>query len=454
MPPGRPAAADLPAQGYSLTYALGPDSSAPRTSLSDVHNKVVYARLGDRLRVAGMVDIGDRDAGIDGGRIHQLKEQVRRYLPRLAPAGEPEAWAGLRPARPDGKPLIGRTPVRGLWINAGHGALGFTLAAGSAGVLADRIAGRPSPISDTLFSGSREQHNQRHKGNDMKQTRRLRQGAGALLLALAAALAPAAQGQAQTVTAVMQSGLRVLDPVMTTAFMTRDHGYMIYDTLLGTDEHFKVQPQMASWTESEDRKTYVFTLRDGLKWHDGAPVTSEDCIASIKRWADADATGQVLMTLIDRIEAVDAKQFRVVLKQPTSLLLEGLAKLSSRPLFMMPKRIADTPSAQPITEFIGSGPFKFVASEFKPGLKVVYEKNKDYVPRAEPPSWTAGGKVVKVERVEWVAMPDQMTAVSALQNGEVDFMQQVPFDLLPMVEGQDNLQVRVLDKLGPGPTSA
>ena len=269
----------------------------------------------------------------------------------------------------------------------------------------------------------------------MKQTRRLRQGAGALLLALAAALAPAAQGQAQTVTAVMQSGLRVLDPVMTTAFMTRDHGYMIYDTLLGTDEHFKVQPQMASWTESEDRKTYVFTLRDGLKWHDGAPVTSEDCIASIKRWADADATGQVLMTLIDRIEAVDAKQFRVVLKQPTSLLLEGLAKLSSRPLFMMPKRIADTPSAQPITEFIGSGPFKFVASEFKPGLKVVYE-NKDYVPRAEPPSWTAGGKVVKVERVEWVAMPDQMTAVSALQNGEVDFMQQVPFDLLPMVEAR------------------
>ena len=145
----------------------------------------------------------------------------------------------------------------------------------------------------------------------------------------------------------MQSGLRVLDPVMTTAFMTRDHGYMIYDTLLGTDEHFKVQPQMASWTESEDRKTYVFTLRDGLKWHDGAPVTSEDCIASIKRWADADATGQVLMTLIDRIEAVDAKQFRVVLKQPTSLLLEGLAKLSSRPLFMMPKRIADTPAPSP-----------------------------------------------------------------------------------------------------------
>ena len=178
-------------------------------------------------------------------------EQVRRYLPRLAPAGEPRHG---RPAAgaADGKPLIGRTPVRGLWINAGHGALGFTLAAGSAACwpTASPDGHRPYPIR--FSSGSREQHNQRHKGNDMKQTRRLRQGAGALWLALAAALAPAAQGQAQTVTAVMQSGLRVLDPVMTTAFMTRDHGYMIYDTLLGTDEHFKCSRR---WPAGPSRRT-------------------------------------------------------------------------------------------------------------------------------------------------------------------------------------------------------
>ena len=139
-----------PLKGYSLTYALGPDSSAPRTSLSDVHNKVVYARLGDRLRVAGMVDIGDRDAGIDGGRIHQLRSRCGAICRAWRRPANPRHGLAC-PARPDGKPLIGRTPVRGLWINAGHGALGFTLAAGSAGVLADRIAGRPSPISDTLF---------------------------------------------------------------------------------------------------------------------------------------------------------------------------------------------------------------------------------------------------------------------------------------------------------------
>ncbi|MFC4278361.1 ABC transporter substrate-binding protein [Achromobacter aloeverae] len=284
----------------------------------------------------------------------------------------------------------------------------------------------------------------------MKLKLNLRRGVRQVFLAsaLAGVLVASPAAQAETVTAVMQSGLRVLDPILTTAFLTRDHGYMIYDTLLGLDEHFKIQPQMASWQVSDDQKTYTFTLRDGLKWHDGKPVTSEDCIASINRWASVDATGQVLMTMVQSMDAVDASHFKVVLKQPTPLLLEGLSKISSRPAFMMPKRIADTPASQPITEYVGSGPFKFVAAEFKPGLKVVYEKNKDYVPRSEPPSWTAGGKVVKVDRVEWVGMPDQMTAVNALQNGEVDFIQQVPFDLLPMVENHDGLKVEVIDKLG------
>ena len=141
-----------PLKGYSLTYRLTAGSRAPRTSLSDVHNKVVYARLGDRLRVAGMMDIGDRSTDIDARRIASLKNQVARYLPRLEPDGEPQAWAGLRPARPDSKPVIGGTPYRNLWINAGHGALGFTLAAGSARLLADRIAGRPSAIGKQSFT--------------------------------------------------------------------------------------------------------------------------------------------------------------------------------------------------------------------------------------------------------------------------------------------------------------
>ncbi|MHC8946228.1 ABC transporter substrate-binding protein [Advenella incenata] len=269
---------------------------------------------------------------------------------------------------------------------------------------------------------------------------------GATCAAFSFLLASAAT--AQTVTTVMQSGLRVTDPVLTTAYITRDHGYMIYDTLVGLNANFEVKPQMADWKVSADAKVYTFTLRDGLKWHDGASVVADDCVTSIKRWAQKDSIGMVLMPMIAEMKVLDEKSFQIVLKEPTDLLLQGLAKLSSRPAFMMPKRIAETPATQPIKEYIGSGPFKFVSSEFQPGLKVVYEKNKAYVPRKEPVNWTAGGKVVNVDRVQWISMPDQMTAINALMNDEIDYIQQVPFDLLPMLEGNKDIKATVVDKLG------
>jgi peptide/nickel transport system substrate-binding protein len=278
-----------------------------------------------------------------------------------------------------------------------------------------------------------------------------RRSAPALWVAVSlfTALSASTLVHAQTVTAVMQSPLRVMDPIVSSAAITNTHGYMIYDTLLALDAQFKVQPQMAEkWQVSADGKTYTFTLRNGLKWHDGAPVKAEDCVASIKRWAEQDIMGQFLMTLVTDMKVVDDKTFQIVLKEPTNLVLGALAKIGTRTAFMMPKRIAQTPSTQQVKEFIGSGPFKFVAAEFKPGLKVVYEKNKDYVPRSEPPSWVAGGKVVNVDRVEWVAMPDDMTATNALTNREIDYIELVPFDLLPMLEGKKDVKVEILDKLG------
>lgn len=270
-----------------------------------------------------------------------------------------------------------------------------------------------------------------------------------LAASLSTALLASTPVNAQTVTAVMQSALRVMDPIMSSAAITNTHGYMIYDTLLAQDANHKVQPQMAEkWQVSPDGKTYTFTLRNGLKWHDGAPVKAEDCVASVKRWAEQDIMGQVLMTLVTDMKTVDDKTFQITFKEPTDLVLSALAKTGSRTAFMMPKRIAETPSTQPIKEFIGSGPFKFVAAEFKPGLKVVYEKNKDYVPRSEPPSFVAGGKVVNVDRVEWVAMPDDMTATNALMNREIDYIELVPIDLLPMFEGKKDVKVEILDKVG------
>src|SRR5665213_1287453 len=266
-------------------------------------------------------------------------------------------------------------------------------------------------------------------------------------LALSTALAVSLPAQAKTITAVMHGDLRT-PGMLTTAYIVRDFGYMVYDTLLAEDANFKIQPQMADWKVSDDKLTYTFTLRDGLKWHDGTPVTAEDCVASLKRWGKADGMGQKLMDFTASLEATDAKTITLKLKEPYGLVLESIGKPSSLVPFMMPKRLAETPPGKPIPEQIGSGPFKFVKAEFQPGVKVVFEKNTDYVPRKEPPSWTSGGKVVKVDRVEWITMADAQTAVNALQSGEIDFLEVPSYDILPVLAADKNIVVETTNKLG------
>src|SRR3954464_5534130 len=217
-------------------------------------------------------------------------------------------------------------------------------------------------------------------------SRRLRSTFASTLpaIALSASLAmPALAAGSKTITAVMHSDLRVTDPIITSAYITRDHGYMVFDTLLALDSSFKIQPQMADWKVSDDKLTYTFTLRDGLRWHDGAPVTAEDCVASLRRWAKVDAMGQKLMDFTAALEATDVRTITLKLKEPYGLVLESLGKPSSLVPFIMPKRMAETPAGHPIKKQIGSGPFKFVQAEFQPGVKAVYAKNNDYVSRKE-----------------------------------------------------------------------
>ena len=262
----------------------------------------------------------------------------------------------------------------------------------------------------------------------------------------------AAPSNATTLNIVMESRVSVLDPVLSTAHQSRNHGYMIYDTLLALDEQGVIRPEMVdNWRVSDDKKTYTFTLRDGLTWHDGAKVTAEDCVASIKRWAQQDRMGRALMKYITDLHADTEKSFSVTLSIQTELILTAFAKPSGIPLFMMPKRVAETPVTVPITDYTGSGPFKFVAAEYKPGVRVVYVKNEAYVPRPEPASGLAGGKVAKVDRVERIEMADQLSAVNALVKHEIDYLETVPFDLLPMVEGLPGVVVERLDTLGYQP---
>ncbi|MBV9153592.1 MAG: ABC transporter substrate-binding protein, partial [Alphaproteobacteria bacterium] len=241
---------------------------------------------------------------------------------------------------------------------------------------------------------------------------------------------------------IAQSDLRVLDPIWTTAYITRNHGYMVFDTLFAIDAEFAPQPQMVGdHAISPDKLTYRFKLRDGLVFHDGSPVRGADCVASIKRWMARDGLGQSLKPVIDEMTPDGDKAFAIKLKEPFPLLLDGLGKASSLALFVMPERLASTDPFQQVTEMVGSGPFKFVKEEFEPGHRVVYVKNTDYVPRKEPPSWASGGKVVKVDRVEWLYIPDAMTKATALNNGEADWWENPPSDVLPVLTANPDIAV-------------
>lgn len=275
----------------------------------------------------------------------------------------------------------------------------------------------------------------------------LRSFAIACLAAVAAGIAPA---HAQKVLKfIPQADLRILDPIATTAYITRNHGYMVYDTLFAMDEKFQVKPQMVEKFDlSKDRLTYTFTLRDGLKFHDGAPVRSADCIASIDRWSKRDALGQKLAEATAAWTAVNDKTFTLKLKKPFPLALEALGKPSSNVPFIMPERIAKTDPFKNIDDPTGSGPFKMVKAEWVPGNKVVYVKNTDYVPRKEPASWASGGKVVKVDRVEWIYIPDSATAAAALNAGEADWWEQMPPDLIPLLSKNKDISVKNIDPLG------
>src|SRR5229473_6065312 len=194
---------------------------------------------------------------------------------------------------------------------------------------------------------------------------------------------------------------------------------------------------------SADQLTWSFTLRDGLEWHDGKPVTPEDCIASIKRWAARDSMGQKMMGSVLDFEVVDPKTFKMKMKEPYGLVLQSLGKPSSNVPFMMPARVAATDPMQQIKleDVIGSGPFIFKADEWKPGEKTVYVKNTKYKPRPEPPSGLAGGKVVKLDRVEWIWIPDAQTQIAALQNGEIDMIEAPGHDLLPLLAADKNINL-------------
>ncbi len=270
--------------------------------------------------------------------------------------------------------------------------------------------------------------------------------AGAGLIGPGAIRRARADSTANVIRFVPQADLSSLDPIWTTATVAFNHGMMVYDTLYGVDASLTAQPQMVAGHEiSDDKLTWIFTLRDGLFFHDNEPVRAIDCVASIKRWGARKGFGQQLLSLTNEMKVLDDKRFQIRLKAPFPLMTFAFGGPDICPI--MPQRSAEVDPFKQITDPTGSGPFRFLANERVSGSFVAYEKFAKYTPRAEPPSYWAGSKQVYVDRVEWHVTPDPATAASALQQGEVDWVENPLFDLLPMLRKQANLQLFAIDPL-------
>ncbi|HET6185145.1 MAG TPA: ABC transporter substrate-binding protein [Acetobacteraceae bacterium] len=275
-------------------------------------------------------------------------------------------------------------------------------------------------------------------------------GTAAALAAPLAAPRLARAESARVLRFVPQSDVTILDPIWTTAYVTRNHGYLIFDTLYGIDANYAAQPQMvAGHTVEDDGKLWKLTLRDGLLWHDGEKVLARDCVASIQRWGKRDAFGQTLIAYTDELSAPDDRTIQFRLKKPFPMLPDALGHAGSNMCAMMPERLANTDAFKQITEMVGSGPFRWKADERVVGSRAVYERNPAYKPReGGAPAWTSGPKIVNFDRVEWHVIPDASTKLAALQSKEVDWWEDPTNDMLPILAASDFLRAEVIDPTG------
>lgn len=277
--------------------------------------------------------------------------------------------------------------------------------------------------------------------------RRLLSTTAALAAATTARSAAAAPGQ--TLRVVLINDLTSLDPVFSPAAFVRNHGYFVYDQLFAFDSKGVARPQMVEeHSVSPDHMKYSFTLREGLAFHDGEPVRAADAVASIRRWGQRDVVGRILTAATASLEATNDRTFTLTLAKPFAFVVEALARTTGSALFVMPERLARTPATVAITDPIGSGPFTLRLTDFKVGDRVSYRRNAAYRPRPEPADGLAGGKVVKLDQVDWLAIPDPATQALALQNGEIDFIEQPTPDVMPTLERNRQIRTMAINPAG------
>ncbi|MDO9708248.1 ABC transporter substrate-binding protein [Paracraurococcus lichenis] len=273
--------------------------------------------------------------------------------------------------------------------------------------------------------------------------------AGAAAAAALPSFAIGQQAGSRVLKFVPQANLTSLDPIWTTANVTRNHAWMVHEVLYAVDQQFRPQPQMAAGhVMEEDGRLCTITLREGLRFHDGEPVRGLDCVASLQRWMKRNSLGQKLASVLEEITAPDDRRIRLRLRRPFPRLLEALATPSNPAAFIMPERLARTDAFQQVREVVGSGPYRFLPREYNSGSFIAYERNPDYRPVEQgEPSLLAGPKHAHFDRIEWHIITDAATAAGALQTGEIDWYEQPPPEIQQLLRRNRQISVEPIDRL-------
>jgi peptide/nickel transport system substrate-binding protein len=271
--------------------------------------------------------------------------------------------------------------------------------------------------------------------------RELLKAVGASLAALAAPRIGRAERSNKLVFAPA-ADLSVLDPVVTGYRPTRNHAYLVFDTLYGIDTNWNAQPQMIEGHQvHEEGLLWTLTLRDGLRFHDKEPVLARDVVASIRRFAPRISFATALMAATEELSSPDDRTVRFRLKRPFPHLPEALAGPGANVPAIMPERLAATSPFKPVAEIIGSGPYRFLPEEHVSGARAAYERFALYQPRTEGPvGFTSGPKVAYFDRVEWLTL-DPFSAMAALRHGEIDWWEVPLHDQAEGVAHDPNITV-------------
>lgn len=244
-------------------------------------------------------------------------------------------------------------------------------------------------------------------------------------------------------TVALNAGISTLDVHRTTGTTASTPSFAVQEFLLAYDENLIAQPLLVDkWSLSQDSKKWSFTLRPGIKFHDGTPLTAEHAVKSWLRWADRDNFGNTILGFVDKVRATGELTFDVDMVEPSALVLEGMARIGGYYPVIVPPKMYDIPAATGAEVMLGTGPYK--VKQYLPGDRLTVDRYDGYKPSPLKASFMSGKKVAYFDQVEYVIVPDQNARIAALKTGQIDILETVPGDFYKDLSKTSGVTVQII----------